>query len=171
MRQIYGLLLLPAVVLAVSAGGDVCTNSTQCSVDTIGSSGTCTFTGNSTSGVCECNARYTGGDCRTERKAKLTAFLLSFFVGAYGGDRFYLGYIGAGVGKLILTLAPCILPYFFCCFLCADPERKRSVLAIALYVLTSCTGLGVVVWWLTDWILILTDQLPDVDGNALYHDM
>jgi len=38
-----------------------------------------------------------------QRKSKLVTFLLGFFVGNFGADRFYLGYIGAGIGKLITS--------------------------------------------------------------------
>ena len=34
-------------------------------------------------------------------KNKTTALLLSFFLGAFGVDRFYLGYTGLGIVKLI----------------------------------------------------------------------
>ncbi len=39
-------------------------------------------------------------------KSYTTALILSFFFGAIGVDRFYLGYTGAGIGKL-LTLGGC----------------------------------------------------------------
>jgi len=41
-----------------------------------------------------------------EQKDWLTALLLSFFVGGLGIDRFYLGYTGLGVAKL-LTFGGC----------------------------------------------------------------
>lgn len=37
----------------------------------------------------------------TAPKSYVTAILLSFFLGGLGIDRFYLGYTGLGVGKLL----------------------------------------------------------------------
>jgi hypothetical protein len=74
--------------------------------------------------------------CIYPQKSKLAAFLLSFFVGGFGADWYYLsvgnsGYIAAGVFKM-LTLG----------------------------------GMGI--WWLVDWIRILTNSFVDGQDFALH---
>ena len=64
---------------------------------------------NKTVDVCECSEgwiNFDGKACSYELKSKLTAFLLSFFIGWLGADWFYLAqgsgaYICAGIFKLI----------------------------------------------------------------------
>ncbi|MGA2033615.1 MAG: TM2 domain-containing protein [Thermoguttaceae bacterium] len=65
-----------------------------------------------------------------EKKSWMVALLLSVLVGSLGVDRFYLGYMGLGVLKLI-----------------------------------TCGGCGI--WWIIDLILIVTEKLPDANGNPL----
>jgi hypothetical protein len=45
-------------------------------------------------------------DC-TNPKSKLAIFIVSLLVGTLGIDRFYAGYIGMGVGKLLITMFTC----------------------------------------------------------------
>lgn len=49
------------------------------------------------------NSAY-GNSFMKPRKNYLIALLLSIFVGYLGVDRFYLGHVGAGIGKLAVTL-------------------------------------------------------------------
>mmetsp|Transcript_116398 Transcript_116398/g.324343 ORF Transcript_116398/g.324343 Transcript_116398/m.324343 type:complete len:288 (-) Transcript_116398:131-994(-) len=42
---------------------------------------------------CECDEDWADPECSTERKSQLTAFLLSLFLGMFGADQFYLGFI------------------------------------------------------------------------------
>ncbi|MDD4900164.1 MAG: TM2 domain-containing protein [Candidatus Omnitrophica bacterium] len=58
-----------------------------------------------------------------ERKNFLTALLLSLFVGSLGVDRFYLGYIGLGILKLI-TLGGCGLWWLIDLILIASKNLK-----------------------------------------------
>ncbi len=63
-------------------------------------------------------------------KSKTIALILSILLGTLGIDRFYLGYKGLGLIKLVTA----------------------GVFGI---------------WWIIDIILIVSDKLPDSEGNAL----
>jgi len=104
------LVTLTAIVLAVAAvpeGGIPCTSQGQCG------EGICDFGHqfNTTTkiNVCKCDDGYLDWEdkpCAYAKKSKLTAFLLSFLIGGFGVDWFYLaqgsgGYIAAGIFKLI----------------------------------------------------------------------
>lgn len=76
-----------------------------------------------------------------ERKSKLVAALLAFFLGLLGIHRFYLGYHLIGVVMLGITIVGTML----CCF-----------------------GFAVtLVWAIVDFVLILMNQLPDANGQSL----
>lgn len=59
----------------------------------------------------------------TEKRSFLTALLLSIFVGWLGVDRFYMGYIGLGILKL-LTGGGCGIWYIIDLILIATRELK-----------------------------------------------
>lgn len=53
--------------------------------------------------VTNATERYCPNNPNRKKRSKLSVFLLAFFVGGYGVDRFYTGYVAQGVFK-ILTL-------------------------------------------------------------------
>jgi TM2 domain-containing membrane protein YozV len=63
-------------------------------------------------------------------KQRSTAFLLSYFLGFVGADRFYLGHFGLGIGKL-LTFGGCGLWWIIDVILCAlDVVKDRDGLPL-----------------------------------------
>jgi len=50
---------------------------------------------------CECDPGWADPECRTKRKSQTTAFLLSFFLGPFGADYYYLGFPIWGTLKLL----------------------------------------------------------------------
>jgi len=103
----------------------------------------CGINGICTNFQCFCDSgfvsRYADQPCQYSQKSQTIAFIISFIVGSFGADWFYLssgnaGYIVAGVFKLI-TLGGC----------------------------------GI--WWLVDWIRVLTDGFPDGNGFGLNNNL
>lgn len=72
-----------------------------------------------------------------ELKNPTTAWLISFFIGELGIDRFYIGDIGLGIGKL-MTCGACCIWWFVDLFLIMDATREKNyqsmLLALSQYV-------------------------------------
>lgn len=138
-----------------------CTQESDC-----GDHGTCR------NNKCQCHEGYItwkrSGTCNYKQAPKLMAFVVSLIVGGLGVDWFVLakdnsGYIAAGIFKLLLPCLPAIgIP-------CIAVARKNdsTVLAMIAYIINSVTGIAVLIWWLVDWIRILTDKFPDGNGAPL----
>jgi len=127
---------------------------------------------NQTKGVCKCGERYILDNCTYHQKSQLAAFLISFFAGTTGADRFYLGYIGIGVLKLLFPIL--VLP-ITCVFVCIASCTKIEVLQkggiVAVVVLAICETLGIVIWWIVDWALIANGTMLDYNGYPLFADL
>lgn len=106
--------------------------------------------------------------CRYEQRTKLTAFLLSFFLGIFGADWFYLSrrmtkYIIVGMMKLLVALG-CIIGWPIFILKCSKNEHRFVLLINIINVLLSLTSF---LWWLTDWIRILANIFLDGHGAPL----
>ncbi len=131
--------------------------------------------GKCTNGNCTCTAGFVTNNndyCSYQQKEKLTAFLLSFLVGATGADWFFLArgstvYIIAGVFKLLTGIAGIILPCAFCCLGFAKSNRGKTCgfICLTLIIVTSTAANSI--WWLADWIRILTGTFKDGNNVGL----
>jgi len=135
-------------------GGGKCIANQQCGGQFVGA---CYY------GICYCNDRYTGDFCQNAKKLRLQAFMYSFMLGGWGADRFYLGYTGLAVLKLILGL----LPLLFSC-LTGTILRGKGCLHKGVHLLTGVTIVGIIVFWVYDWVTIAQNKMLDAQGNVLY---
>ena len=124
--------------------------------------------------MCQCYRGYISwwfmDACNYEQRKKLTAFLLSFFVGIFGVDWFYLsrghgGYIAAGIIKLLISLG-CMFGWPVAIGHIAQKKPNSLMLVNIINVLLTVTS---VIWWLTDWIRILADVFYDGYGAPLQY--
>lgn len=106
--------------------------------------------------------------CAYDQRSKLTAFLVSFFVGTLGVDWFYLsrgnpGYVIAGIIKLLISSA-CFIgwPFIF-----IGSEKKSRQFIVTGNVVNIIFTIASALWWLTDWIRVLADVFYDGNGVTL----
>ena len=121
---------------------------------------------------CQCQPGYitwqASGECNYNQIPQLVAFLVSFFVGGLGVDWFLLarnngGYVAAGVFKLLL---PCGIFAGIPC-IAMSRQRDSTALIVVGYVISILPSCGLSIWWLVDWIRILTNSFPDGNGAPL----
>jgi len=142
-----------------------------CDLDCSGH-GNCAFAGSKNdTKSCLCDERFVDDDCHYEQKSKKHAFLLSFFLGAWGADRFYLECYEVGLIKFLFTLHICIIPCLPALCACCMRDDNSSILCSVALLCTICFVLIIICWWIADWALILADELFDCNNVPLYKDM
>jgi hypothetical protein len=123
--------------------------------------------------MCQCQYGYITWyymeNCAYQQRSKLTAFLLSFFLGPLGVDWFYLsrgngGYIVAGIIKLLISCGCCIGWPFIFYSTQSKNSRQYRVIGTTINAVLTVTA---IIWWLTDWIRILADAFRDGNGAPL----
>mmetsp|Transcript_123 Transcript_123/g.161 ORF Transcript_123/g.161 Transcript_123/m.161 type:complete len:232 (-) Transcript_123:26-721(-) len=135
-------------------------------------------------GLCECDSGYVGmqdgdaiydfsihNDCSYKQKSKQKAFILSFLLGIYGADRFYIDDVTSGTLKLLFTLLLCMIPCFPLCCVCCIQENRLHYIYSVLVLSEIFVLFGVIIWWLVDWSLIVSDSMKDGNGVKLLDDM
>jgi hypothetical protein len=115
--------------------------------------------------VCNCADRFFGTYCAQKYKTKWAAFLYEFFIGYLGAGLFYLGFVTGGVFQLLFLLVCC---FGFICGMVSCVIDGLNSLAKIGFTIFCVSFTTVFIWWLCDWIMILTGSLSDSGGNPLY---
>lgn len=146
-------------------------------------------TDNST--YCECSPGFIGSTCDYEQKSQQTAFWLSILLGGVGADRFYLGYTGLGILKLIFGVLIMAGFIYICTGFCRRKKREEDEMGAAwsekrgemafdgfggsavLFVICVVMAfiLGAAILWLHDWLSIFLGDLDDAEGMPLYENL
>ena len=106
-----------------------------------------------------------------EPRSKLVAFLLSFFLGGFGADWFYLSrgfeiFIIIGIVKFILISLAGFCFFSFDLKLCKCDLGKIAFLVPYLWIVR----LFIFLWWVVDWARVLTNTFADGSGMKLQQD-
>ena len=70
---------------------------------------------------------------QTQMKDPLLSILLSIFIGSLGIDRFYIGDVGLGIGKL-LTGGGCGIWWLIDIFLIVDATKQKNLELLSYYL-------------------------------------
>lgn len=99
-------------------------------------------------------------------KEFLVVMLLSFTVGVFGVDRFYLGYKVLGTLKLLTFFVINGVRVYFFLDIASDSGPFLDAVGPGYIALSFSVFLSFV-WWLIDMVLILSRKLPDAQGLPL----
>ena len=69
----------------------------------------------------------------SQMKDPLLSILLSIFIGTFGVDRFYIGDVGLGIGKL-LTAGGCGIWWLIDIFLITDATKQKNLEQLSYYL-------------------------------------
>lgn len=103
--------------------------------------------------------------CNYQQISRSTVFLLSFFLGPLGVEHLLLGNYGFAIPKMIIPFVIFIGGTLL--FLVGKKRDSKTWKVIGKLLELGCTVL-IVVWWMIDWILILSGYYVDRNSIPLY---
>ena len=103
--------------------------------------------------------------CNYFQKSKLTAFLISFFLGPLSFDQFYLGNNILGLIKLFIPSSLILVGVSM--FIIGKKNDSRTI-QICGKILEFNATILLIIWWFIDWILILSNYYKDLNNVEMF---
>lgn len=155
------------------ANNEFTTSSVNCSgvntfSDSCSNNGVCL-----TSGKCRCEDGYTtypknhNPQCNYKQKKRLTAFLLSFFLGAWSGAGYwYLGITDMAIAQLMVFVS---FIFVICCYLCTidDSKANEKEESFCSNCIEFTFSIVMLALWINALVSIASNDFTDGNGATL----
>jgi TM2 domain-containing membrane protein YozV len=143
----------------------VCLNSTSCSSNGLCQNSTHCQCSEGMSTLYDKSSNPHSFQCNYNQKSRKIAFLLSFFLGPLSFDQFYLGNNFLGLVKLLL---PSSLILIGISLFVIGKAKKNYDCQFTGRVFEFIATVFIILWWLIDWILIISNSYSDLNSIPMY---